>query len=251
MPINLIRKFVRLEASGGIVLFIAAIAAIILTNIGFGGIYSHILEWPFTVQFGPLYLHKSLLHWVNDGLMAIFFLMVGLELKREFLEGHLSHISQVTLPAFAAVGGMVVPALIYYFFNAGHPSAAGWAIPAATDIAFALGVLMLLGRHAPTPLKLFLMALAIFDDLGAIIIIAIFHSNNLSALSLVFALIMIVLLMILNRCGVKKLTPYVILGGGGGGGGGFHIVGMRFEVRCARDVGGCDFSAHYSHSARS
>jgi NhaA family Na+:H+ antiporter len=164
-------------------------------------------------QVGALKIAKPLLLWINDGLMALFFLLIGLEVKREVLEGHLSKASQIVLPGAAAIGGMVVPALIFWALNKDDPSAlSGWAIPMATDIAFALGVLALLGKRVPVSLKLFLMTLAIIDDLGAIIVIALFYSGEMSSLSLMLAALSIVALIAMNRLGVIKLGPYLIIG---------------------------------------
>jgi len=183
----------------------AAAAALLVANSSLGPAYFHMLE----AKLGPL----SVLHWINDGLMALFFLLVGLEIKREFLDGQLSTWPRRILPGIAAAGGMIVPALIYVAMNAGEPAnLRGWAIPTATDIAFALGVLMLLGSRVPVSLKVFLTALAIIDDLGAVTIIALIYSDHLSALYLSWAAAAIVALYGLNRAGVARLTPYLILG---------------------------------------
>jgi Na+:H+ antiporter, NhaA family len=202
---KVIREFLDNEAAGGIVLMVVALAALVIANSPLAQFYFESLH----VYIGPL----SVLHWINDGLMAVFFLLVGLEIKREFQGGELATWSQRALPALAAVGGMVVPAAIYVYFNSTTPETlAGWAIPSATDIAFALGILALLGKRVPLSLKVFLAALAIIDDLGAVIIIAIFYTAkiNISALGLVFVLALI--LIGLNRAAVKRLAPYLIIG---------------------------------------
>ena len=210
---NLIRQFLRMEASGGIVLIAAAVVALILANTSLSGIYLEFLNSPVSLSIGSIGLNKPLLLWINDGLMAIFFLMVGLEVKRELLEGALSSREQALFPAIAALGGMLAPALIYLSFNGGDEIARqGWAIPAATDIAFALGVMALLGSRVPTSLKVFLLALAIIDDLGAIVIIAVFFSHDASVTALVLSALSILALAWLNWRGVTKLTPYVVLG---------------------------------------
>lgn len=206
-------RFFQLEAASGLLLIAAAVLALIINNSPLSWLYSGLLEVPVAVQIGALNIAKPLLLWINDGLMALFFLLIGLEVKREVLEGQLSKPSQVVLPAAAAVGGMVVPALIYWFLNRDNPAAiAGWAIPTATDIAFALGVLALLGKRVPASLKLFLMTLAIIDDLGAIIIIALFYSGSLSSLSLMLAAACLLVLIAMNRLGVVKLGPYMVVG---------------------------------------
>ncbi len=210
---NLIRQFLRMEASGGIVLIAAAVVALIMANTSLSGIYLEFLNSPVSLSIGSIGLNKPLLLWINDGLMAIFFLMVGLEVKRELLEGALSSREQALFPAIAALGGMLAPALIYLSFNGGDEIARqGWAIPAATDIAFALGVMALLGSRVPTSLKVFLLALAIIDDLGAIVIIAVFFSHDASVTALVLSALSILALAWLNWRGVTKLTPYVVLG---------------------------------------
>jgi NhaA family Na+:H+ antiporter len=210
---NLIRQFLRMEASGGIVLIAAAVVALLMANTSLSDLYLDFLNSPVSFSVGGVGLDKPLLLWVNDGLMAIFFLMVGLEVKRELLEGALSSREQALFPAIAALGGMIVPALIYLSFNgADEVARQGWAIPAATDIAFALGVMALLGSRVPTSLKVFLLALAIIDDLGAIVIIAAFFSHDVSVTALMLSVLAIAALAWLNWRGVTRLTPYVILG---------------------------------------
>jgi NhaA family Na+:H+ antiporter len=208
-----IREFLRMEAAGGIVLGVATVLALIASNSGLAGLYALFLDLPVELRIGQLQIAKPLLLWINDGLMAIFFLLVGLEIKRELVEGELSSLRQAALPAIAAVGGMAVPALIYVLCNLTDPTALrGWAIPAATDIAFAVGVLSLLGARVPIGLKVFLLALAIFDDLGAIVIIAIFYTANLSVASLLLAAGVLIVMLILNRLGVMRIAPYAVLG---------------------------------------
>ncbi|OII57542.1 Na+/H+ antiporter NhaA, partial [Pseudomonas putida] len=210
---SLFTRFFQLEAASGLLLIAAAILALVINNSPLSYLYSGLLDVPVAVQVGALHIAKPLLLWINDGLMALFFLLIGLEVKREVVDGHLSKPSQVILPATAAVGGMVIPALIYWFINRDNPAAiAGWAIPTATDIAFALGVLALLGKRVPVSLKLFLMTLAIIDDLGAIIVIALFYSGTLSSMSLLLAAACLVLLVSMNRLGVVKLGPYMVVG---------------------------------------
>ncbi|HEK0905687.1 TPA: Na+/H+ antiporter NhaA [Pseudomonas putida] len=210
---SLINRFLQLESASGLLLIIAAVIALIVNNSPLSHLYMGFLDVPVAVQIGALQIAKPLLLWINDGLMALFFLLIGLEVKREVLEGQLSKPSQIILPATAAVGGMLVPALIYWFINRDNPATlAGWAIPTATDIAFALGVLALLGKRVPVSLKLFLMTLAIIDDLGAIIIIALFYSGELSNVALMLAGACLLALLGMNRLGVKKLAPYLIVG---------------------------------------
>ncbi|MDO7927717.1 Na+/H+ antiporter NhaA [Pseudomonas sp. KFB-139] len=210
---NTIIRFFQLEAAGGLLLIAAAALALIINNSPLSWLYNEFLNIPVVAQIGAIKIAKPLLLWINDGLMALFFLVIGLEVKREVLEGHLSRPSQIVLPGAAAIGGMVVPALIYYALNKDDPTAlGGWAIPMATDIAFALGVLALLGKRVPVSLKLFLMTLAIIDDLGAIIVIALFYSGELSNLSLILAGAAILALIVMNRLGVAKLGPYLLVG---------------------------------------
>jgi NhaA family Na+:H+ antiporter len=207
-----LQRFLSWEAAGGLTLIVAAAAAIIWANSPFSRVYDAILDAPVAVQVGPLTIAKPLLLWINDGLMAIFFLLVGLEIKREALEGEFTRPGAIALPGLAAVAGMVGPAAIYLAFNHVGPTAAGWAIPTATDIAFALGVLALLGTRAPGALKTFLLALAIIDDLGAIVIIALFYTTDLSTEALVLAAAGIALLVVLNRAGCTRVSAYVLIG---------------------------------------
>ena len=195
------------------VLMAAAVLAIVVENVGLSHIYDLLLTTPVVVSVGTLDIAKPLLLWVNDGLMAVFFFLVGLELKREVMEGDLSSRDQIILPGVAAIGGMAAPALVYTIFNIDDPEAMrGWAIPAATDIAFALGILALLGSRAPVTLKIFLTALAILDDLGAIIIIAMFYTADLSVLSLAISALGLMGLVVLNLLGVTRLAPYMLIG---------------------------------------
>ncbi|MGH8406863.1 MAG: Na+/H+ antiporter NhaA, partial [Pseudomonas sp.] len=206
-------RFFQLEAASGLLLIAAAALALIINNSPLSHLYASFLDVPVVAQIGALKIAKPALLWINDGLMALFFLLIGLEVKRELLDGQLSKPSQVVLPGAAAIGGMVVPALIYWALNKDNPAAlGGWAIPMATDIAFALGVLALLGKRVPVSLKLFLMTLAIIDDLGAIIVIAIFYSTDLSGASLAGAAACLIALIAMNRLGLVKLGPYMIVG---------------------------------------
>ncbi len=208
-----LRKFLALEASGGIILFVAALLALILDNSPLSSLYQKILTTPMQVHVFNFSVTHSLLFWINDGLMTIFFLLIGLELKRECLVGELSRTSQIVLPGVAALGGMAVPVLIYSFINLHDPvTLKGWAVPVATDTAFALGLLSLFGSRVALGLKLFLLTLAIFDDVGAIIIIAIFHTADLSYLSLSLAALLVLTLSILNILGVRSLIPYLLIG---------------------------------------
>ncbi len=208
-----IEEFIQKESAGGIVLMFTTVVAMLVSNTALSSWYQAFLHIPVEVRIGALHVDKSLYHWVNDGLMAIFFLLVGLEVKREILEGHLSTVKQAALPGIAAVGGMLVPAIVYLFFNLDDPVARnGWAIPTATDIAFALGILSLLGKRVPVSLKIFLMALAIIDDLGAIVIIAIFYTSKLSLTSLTVAAVALTILIGLNYFGVVRRAAYFGVG---------------------------------------
>jgi Na+:H+ antiporter, NhaA family len=208
-----LQEFVRLESAGGLVLMATAVLALVIANTPLTIYYKQLLDLPLEIRIGSFNIAKPLLLWINDGLMAIFFFLVGLELKREISEGHLSSLRRASLPGFAALGGMLVPAALYAVFNWGDPTAMrGWAIPTATDIAFALGVLTLLGKRVPTALKAFLLSVAIFDDLGAIIVIALFYTAGLSIVALVIAAILILVLACLNRLGVTEPAAYIVIG---------------------------------------
>ncbi len=205
--------FFKLEAASGLVLLFAAIAALVVSNTNLYIYYIKILESYFTLGFGSFGIKLSILHWINDVLMAIFFFLVSLEIKREFIQGELSNPKQALLPILAAVGGMLVPALIYVAINFSNAETIrGWAIPSATDIAFSLGVLSLLGKRVPLSLKVFLTALAIIDDLGAIVIIAFFYSGNVQFYYLLLMLICLISLLILNRFNIKNFIPYLLIG---------------------------------------
>lgn len=207
------REFLRLESAGGVLLVIASVVALILANSPLSGLYDQVLKSILTITIEDWGVSKPLLLWVNDGLMAVFFLLVGLELKREVVEGQLSSPDQIVLPALAAVGGLLVPALIFWMINKDNPQGInGWAIPTATDIAFALAVLSLLGSRVPASLKIFLTTIAIVDDLAAIIIIAVFYSGDLSVSSLAAAAIGIAALFALNRKGIRSLAAYLLVG---------------------------------------
>ena len=208
-----IYTFFQKDSSLGVLLILVTVLALLLQNSIFYSYYTAFLHTPVMIRFGDLEIAKPLLLWVNDGLMAIFFFVVGLEVKKEVMEGHLSSLSQVTLPGIAAVGGMFVPAVIFSAFNSGDTFAMqGWAIPTATDIAFALGILSLLGSRVPVSLKIFLMALAIIDDLGAIVIIALFYTAKLSFFSIAIALIALAILFLMNRMQVAIKSAYIIVG---------------------------------------
>ena len=205
--------FFKLEAASGLVLLIAAILALFISNSNLREIYFHTLEKYLFIGINEFGLKLSVHHWINDALMAIFFFFVTLEIKREFLQGELSNIKQALLPIIAAVGGMVVPALFYVVINFGNSETInGWAIPSATDIAFSLGILSLLGSRVPISLKVFLTALAIIDDLGAILIIAFFYSGDLSITYLSLILLSYILLLILNKLSIKVFVPYLLIG---------------------------------------
>jgi len=205
--------FFKLEAASGLVLLLAAVIALIISNSNLSVLYFETLNKYLFIGINNFGLKLSVIHWINDALMAIFFFFVTLEIKREFLQGELSNIKQALLPIIAAVGGMLVPALIYVFINLGdNATLNGWAIPSATDIAFSLGVLSLLGKRVPISLKVFLTALAIIDDLGAIVIIALFYSGDLSIKYLSLMLLAFILLLIINKFNIKKFLPYLIVG---------------------------------------
>ncbi len=206
-------SFFKLEAASGIVLLFAAVIALFISNSELSILYFSTLEKYVFIGINNFGLKLSVLHWINDALMAIFFFFVTLEIKREFLQGELSNIKQALLPIIAAVGGMLVPALIYVFINFGDgETLKGWAIPSATDIAFSLGVLSLLGKRVPLSLKVFLTALAIIDDLGAIVIIALFYSGDLSIKYLSLMLLAFIILLVINKFNIKKFLPYLIVG---------------------------------------
>lgn len=213
MPVAALKDFLRLESSAGVLLVAATIVALIVSNSPLSGLYERLLNVPLVVALGDLVVDKPLLLWINDGLMALFFFLIGLEIKREILEGQLSSRDQLILPAAGALGGFVVPAAIYAAFNWGNPETMdGWAIPAATDIAFALGVLMLLGSRVPIGLKMFLTSIAIFDDIAAIVVIAIFYTQDLSLFALTAGVVGVGSLFVLNRLGVTRIAVYVTVG---------------------------------------
>jgi len=204
--------FLEKEASGGILLLVFTAVALVWANSPFADSYSHLWHTKFAVGFSGLNLDYTLHHWINDGLMAVFFFVVGLEIKREFLVGELSSFRQASLPIMAAVGGMVFPALFYVFFNTGSNGISGWGIPMATDIAFAIGILALLGPRVPLALKIFITALAIADDIGAVLVIAFFYTSQISFISLGYAGVILILLVLANLSGVRNLLVYVVLG---------------------------------------
>ncbi|MBT7950994.1 MAG: Na+/H+ antiporter NhaA [Gammaproteobacteria bacterium] len=208
-----ITDFFKLESAGGILLMVAAVLALISANTPLKPFYELLLSTPVEIRIGALEIAKPLLLWINDGLMAVFFFLIGLELKREVIEGELSDRRNIILPGVGAIGGMLFPALIYMYFNFHDPVAMkGWAIPAATDIAFALGVLTLLGSSVPTSIKIFLTSLAIFDDIGAIIIIALFYTANISVTALIIVSLCIPVLIFLNRQNVESKSLYILVG---------------------------------------
>lgn len=208
-----VRGFMKLESASGILMLTAAIIAMLAANSPLAGLYSELLDTTVAVQVGALSISKPLLLWINDGLMAVFFFLVGLEIKREVMEGELSSISQIVLPSVGALGGMVIPAAIYTWMNWGDPVALdGWAIPVATDIAFALALLSVFGSRVPTALKVFLLTLAIFDDLAAIVIIALFYSGDLSLGALLIGAIALLVAVIMNKTGVTRTSSYILLG---------------------------------------
>ncbi len=213
MPKNALQRFIRLEAAAGILLFLAAAASMVVANSPLAETMSSILNARAAVIIGALSIDKSVLLWINDGLMAVFFLLVGLELKREVLEGQLSNRSQLALPVIGAIGGFIIPALIFVAFNLGDPTTLkGWAIPSATDIAFALGVLSLFGSRIPLSIKVFLASLAIIDDLAAIVVIALFYTSELSVEALGVAALGIVVLVTMNLFNVTRIAAYVLVG---------------------------------------
>lgn len=210
---SFIISFFKLESAGGILLFLATVLAILVANSFLAPYYQLLLSTPFEIRIGALEIAKSLLLWINDGLMAVFFFLVGLELKREMVEGELSDKKKIILPGVGAIGGMLIPALIYLFFNAADAIAVkGWAIPAATDIAFALGVLTLLGSRVPASIKIFLTSLAIFDDIGAILIIALFYTSQISISALVVVALCIPVLFLMNKRNLISKSPYILVG---------------------------------------
>ena len=210
---SVLRRFMKLESASGILMLTAAIIAMLAANSPLADLYSELLDITVAVQVGALSISKPLLLWVNDGLMAVFFFLIGLEIKREVMEGELSSVSQIVLPAVGALGGMIIPASIYIWMNRGDPIALdGWAIPVATDIAFALALLSVFGNRVPTALKVFLLTLAIFDDLAAIVIIAIFYSGDLSLGALLIGAIALIIAIIMNKTGVTRTSGYILLG---------------------------------------
>ncbi len=213
MPVAALRNFLRLESSAGVLLVISTIAALLVSNSPLASLYGRLLDVPMVIAIGDLVVDKPLLLWINDGMMAVFFFLIGLEVKREILEGQLSSKDQLLLPAAGAIGGFFVPAAVYAAFNWGNPETInGWAIPAATDIAFALGVLMLLGSRVPIALKMFLTSIAIFDDIAAIVVIAIFYTQDLSLFALTAGAVGLGSLVMLNRRGVARIAVYVTIG---------------------------------------
>ena len=211
--VQLIQRFLKLESAGGILLLFSAAVAMLLANSPLSSQYNDFLNLPVSLQIGSFSINKTLIHWINDGFMAVFFVLVGMEVKKELFEGALSSYQQAIFPAIAAVGGMIVPALVYWFITKQDPSLAnGWAIPMATDIAFALGIMALLSKQVPLPLKIFLLALAIIDDLGAIVVIALFFSHELSVQALIFSGFSILILVLLNRFRVSALCAYMVVG---------------------------------------
>jgi NhaA family Na+:H+ antiporter len=208
-PVN---KFIHQEHTSGIVLFISVLAAIAWVNSPFAHSYHHLWDIKFSLGFGDYVLDHPLHLWINDGLMALFFFVIGLELKREFMAGELSTIKKASLPMVAALGGMLVPALIYFFINKGTESEHGWGIPMATDIAFALALLSLAGKHIPTSVKVFLSALAVADDLGAVLVIAIFYSAHIAFVPLTIGIWLLVILLIGNKMGIRSIAFYLVIG---------------------------------------
>ena len=215
--INILTKpfkyFFKLESASGLVLLFAAVAALIISNSEYSSTYFDVLQKYIKIGFGSFSLKLTIMHWINDVLMTIFFFLVSLEIKREIVQGELSNPKQALLPIIGAVGGMVVPAVVYIMINLSSPETLkGWAIPSATDIAFSLGVLSLLGKRVPVSLKIFLTALAIIDDLGAIVIIAFFYSGNIQTFYLILMLVAVLALFILNKFNIRAFTPYLLIG---------------------------------------
>lgn len=207
------RSMIQHDTLGGLMLIAAAVLAMIVANTALNELYQGFLNVPVAVKIGAFEIAKPLLLWINDGLMAIFFFLVGLEVKREIIEGHLSSMEQIALPAVGAIAGIAIPALFYAWFNAGDPEAIkGWAVPSATDIAFALGIFGLFARQLPLSLKMFLLSVAIFDDIGAIVIIALFYSQDLSTTSLIVAVVGLIVLFALNRYRVRYQAAYILVG---------------------------------------
>lgn len=210
---SFIKSFFQMESAAGILLMAAAVLAVIFANSFLERYYELLLSTPVEIRIGALHIAKPMLLWINDGLMAVFFFLIGLELKRELLEGELSDKRNIILPGIGAIGGMAIPALIYLYFNYDDPIAVqGWAIPAATDIAFALGVLTLLGSRVPASLKVFLTSLAIFDDIGAIIIIAFFYTSKISMTALIVVFVCVPVLVLFNKKNIISKSPYILIG---------------------------------------
>jgi len=210
---NFIRKFLKTESSSGVLLIIFSLLAIILSNSDFSNLYYSVKNTYLSIKIDEFIIKETVHHWVNDGLMAIFFFVIGLELKREMINGQLSTFSKVLLPGIAAIGGMAVPAIIYIFINKDQPLAmAGWAIPTATDIAFSLAVLSVLGNRVPVSLKIFLLSLAIIDDLGAVMVIALYYTAEISYIYLLYALATFLILMVINLFNVRIISIYILLG---------------------------------------
>jgi len=209
----MIKTLLKSDAGAGALLVLAAAIAMVVANSPLAAAYEHLLEGDLRLGIGPLALTKDVLHWINDGLMAVFFMLVGLEIKRELVEGELSDRQRAALPLFGALGGMIAPALVYLAINSGDPAAApGWPIPVATDIAFALGVLALVRRHVAPGLRIFLLGLAIIDDLGAVILIALLFTSDISGQALTWAAACVAVLVALNRAGVRRLWPFMLVG---------------------------------------
>jgi len=205
------RDFLKLEAAGGLVLVLASVLALVVANSPWSWFHQALIDMPVEVRVGTFVIAKPLLLWINDGLMAVFFLLIGLELKRELFEGEIADFRQAMLPAFGALGGMILQALIFVSINSSDPIAMqGWAIPAATDIAFAMAVSGLLGNRVPVSLRVLLVSIAIFDDLGAVVIIALFYTDQLLASALIVAALCILALMTLNRLRVMERAPYCL-----------------------------------------